>query len=65
MGWRAAPRFDFCVRLDGATAKLRLFQLVPEARGRGTGRLMVRTCAEFARNNGYARMHLWTHKSHE
>ena len=55
----------FCVRLDGDTAKLRLFQLVRDARGRGVGRLLLDTCTDFARAQGYSTMKLWTHKSHE
>lgn len=54
----------FCVRLDEHTAKLRLFLLVPEARGRGLGRHMLDTCMGFARDRGYRRMRLWTHESH-
>lgn len=55
----------FCVRIDAQTAKLRLFQLVPQARGLGIGRLLLETCTDFARVQGYATMKLWTHKSHE
>lgn len=54
----------FCVRLDDMTAKLRLFILVPEARGIGLGKRMLDTCMGFARRRGYARMQLWTHESH-
>jgi GNAT superfamily N-acetyltransferase len=54
----------FCVRLDGTTAKLRLFILSPEARGLGLGRRMLATCMGFARDRGYAGMQLWTHESH-
>lgn len=54
----------FCVRLDAQTAKLRLFLLVPEARGRGLGRQLLETCMGFARDTGYARMSLWTHAEH-
>lgn len=55
----------FCVRLDETTAKLRLFLLVPEARGLGLGKLLLNTCMSFARDKGYQRMQLWTHESHE
>ncbi|MCE8554932.1 GNAT family N-acetyltransferase [Ruegeria pomeroyi] len=54
----------FCVRLDDTTAKLRLFLLVPEARGRGLGRRLIDTCMGFARSKGYVQMQLWTHESH-
>jgi GNAT superfamily N-acetyltransferase len=54
----------FCVRLDDATAKLRLFLLEPEARGLGLGRRLLSTCTGFARAAGYNRMTLWTHESH-
>ncbi|MEP4194076.1 MAG: GNAT family N-acetyltransferase [Aliishimia sp.] len=54
----------FCVRLDVQTAKLRLFLLVPEARGKGVGRQLLAQCMEFARDSGYAGMQLWTHESH-
>lgn len=67
IGWQGTARLGsiFCVRLDAQTAKLRLFQLVPQARGRGVGHLMLRTCTGFARDKGYRSMRLWTHKSHE
>ncbi|MCE8511343.1 GNAT family N-acetyltransferase [Ruegeria pomeroyi] len=54
----------FCVRLDETTAKLRLFLLVPEARGQGLGRRLIDTCMGFARDKGYVQMQLWTHESH-
>ena len=54
----------FCVRLDGETAKLRLFLLVPEARGKGLGKRLLETCMGYARDKGYRRMQLWTHESH-
>ncbi len=53
----------FCVRVNAQTAKLRLFLLVPEARGLGLGRRMLDTCMEFARDKGYRDMELWTHES--
>lgn len=55
----------FCVSLDDTTAKLRLFLLVPEARGRGLGKLLLQTCMDFAKASGYCKMQLWTHESHE
>lgn len=55
----------FCVRLDEQTAKLRLFLLVPKARGSGLGKRLLSTCVTFARDKGYQQMQLWTHESHE
>ena len=55
----------FCVRLDAQTAKLRLFFLAPPARGRGLGRRMLEACMSFARDQGYLKMQLWTHESHQ
>ncbi|WP_147106496.1 GNAT family N-acetyltransferase [Tateyamaria sp. syn59] len=54
----------FCVRHDPVTAKLRLFLLVPEARGKGVGRMLLDRCMQFARDAGYEGMSLWTHESH-
>ena len=54
----------FCVRHDAETAKLRLFLLVPEARGFGLGQALLDTCTGFAQRVGYRGMTLWTHESH-
>ncbi|MFB9148898.1 GNAT family N-acetyltransferase [Roseovarius ramblicola] len=54
----------FCVRQSRGIAKLRLFLLVPEARGRGLGQRLLETCTGFARERGYRGMALWTHESH-
>lgn len=54
----------FCVRLSETTAKLRLFLLVPEARGKGLGKRLLATCMGFAEDCGYEGMQLWTHESH-
>ncbi len=55
----------FCVHgPDAETAKLRLFLLVPEARGRGLGRQLLDLCLDHARAHGFKRMTLWTHESH-
>ncbi|MEP2031559.1 MAG: GNAT family N-acetyltransferase [Paracoccaceae bacterium] len=54
----------FCVRLGEKTAKLRLFFLLPQARGKGLGKRLLATCMEFARSRGYKDMSLWTHESH-
>ncbi len=54
----------FCVRLDDETAKLRLFLLVPEARGTGLGRRLLTACLLHARACGFRRLQLWTHAEH-
>jgi len=54
----------FCVSAGKATAKLRLFLLTPEARGKGLGKRLLTTCMEYARSKGYSEMVLWTHESH-
>jgi GNAT superfamily N-acetyltransferase len=54
----------FCVGLTEQTAKLRLFLLVPDARGKGLGHMMLNHCMRFARKSGYTDMQLWTHESH-
>jgi GNAT superfamily N-acetyltransferase/DNA-binding MarR family transcriptional regulator len=53
-----------CMREDARTARLRLFILVPEARGTGLGQRLHDACIAFARDKGYTRMVLWTHESH-
>ncbi|WP_204113725.1 GNAT family N-acetyltransferase [Shimia biformata] len=66
IAWAGDERLGsiFCVRLDETTAKLRLFLVVPEARGTGLGKRLLTTCMSFARTKGYRRMELWTHESH-
>lgn len=54
----------FCVRVDDATAKLRLFYVVPEGRGSGIAQTLLSTCLDFAKGAGYSDMTLWTHESH-
>lgn len=71
-GWIAQQGGDrlgsiFCVDAgeDGAKiAKLRLFLLLPRARGLGLGKRMLRNAMQFAREAGYTGMQLWTHESH-
>ncbi len=68
-GWIAERRGErlgsiFCVSQNESTAKLRLFLLVPKARGQGLGKCMLATCMGFARDVGYSDMVLWTHESH-
>ena len=55
----------FCVSVTAQTAKLRLFLLSPEARGKGLGQKMLSHCMGFARKAGYLDMTLWTHESHK
>jgi GNAT superfamily N-acetyltransferase len=55
----------FCVRQSADVAKLRLFLLLPEARGLGLGRRLLRKCMTFAAEAGYSEMQLWTHESHQ
>ena len=55
----------FCVRSDDpGVAKLRLFLIEPDWRGRGLGRRLLAACLGFAREAGYDRLRLWTHESH-
>ncbi|MCX7566411.1 GNAT family N-acetyltransferase [Sulfitobacter sp. F26169L] len=67
VAWRGDARLGtiFCMRLNEQTAKLRLFQLVAQARGHGLGRCLLEECTGFARAKGYREMQLATHKSHE
>jgi len=67
IAWEGGERVGsiFSVHLDDQTAQLRLFQVLPQARGTGLGWRLLKTCTDFARDKGYAQMKLWTHKSHE
>ncbi|MBM7069204.1 GNAT family N-acetyltransferase [Actibacterium sp. 188UL27-1] len=64
---RGAQRLGsiFCVRQDAQTAKLRLFLLEPAARGLGLGQRLLDACLDHARDTGFQRLTLWTHKSHQ
>lgn len=66
VAWDGKERLGsiFCMRVDAQTAKLRLFQLSAQARGRGLGRQLLETCTAFARAQGYSDMLLSTHRSH-
>lgn len=66
IAWREGQRLGsiFCVSAGADVAKLRLFLLVPEARGHGLGRRLLSDCMAFARQAGYRSMALWTHESH-
>lgn len=66
IAWEGGRRIGsvFCVRQSDDTAKLRLFLIEPDGRGRGLGKRMLAMCMDWARERGYARMVLWTHESH-
>ena len=54
----------FCVHRSDTTAQLRLFYLVPEARGQGLGKRLLQGATDHARALGYREFILWTHESH-
>ncbi|WP_323768482.1 MULTISPECIES: GNAT family N-acetyltransferase [Roseobacteraceae] len=66
IAWRNGQRLGsiFCTCEDAETSRLRLFLLLPQARGQGLGRWMLGRCMGFARAAGYRRMVLATHRSH-
>lgn len=66
IAWEGGRRVGsvFCVAETETRAKLRLFLLEPEMRGRGLGRRLLAACMGFARDAGYREMGLWTHESH-
>lgn len=45
----------------GGVARLRLLYVEPDARGLGIGADLVGRCVDFARQNGYRKLSLWTH----
>lgn len=50
----------FCVDGGDDVAVLRILLVHPSARGHRLGERLVDTCIDFARQNGYVRMKLWT-----
>ncbi|MCR9086299.1 MAG: GNAT family N-acetyltransferase [Rhodobacteraceae bacterium] len=54
----------FLARLDETTAKLRMFYVIPEARGSGVAQALLDGLFSFARDAAYESVRLWTHKSH-
>lgn len=49
-----------CVPYDGTTAQLRVLLVRRSARGLGLGGALVDACLDFARDQGYQRVRLWT-----
>lgn len=66
IAWKGGRRVGcvFCVKVSDDVAKLRLFLLEPDMRGRGLGRLLLTAVLDFARSKGYRQLTLWTHESH-
>ena len=64
-GWIAEHAGDrvgcvMCMPYDESTAQLRVLLVRRSARGLGLGGALVDTCLDFARDQGYRRMRLWT-----
>ena len=57
----------FVMPSDGlpGSAQLRMLYVEPSARGQGIGAVLVAQAVNFARDNGYQRMRLWTHTIQE
>ncbi len=54
----------FCVDGGQGMAKLRLFLILPQARGSGLGHRMLAGVLCYAKDRGYRGLRLWTHASH-